>query len=370
MNVTLAYANFRNLIQTACRVMESSELGKDAISGEAGPAFWLRADGTHLTLDTAYKGMEMSVQVQTISCEDAGELAINPFLLKRMSIKAPEITLTSDDKQLRLKAGRFKSAIATVQNVRQQHYDEVPLTHTIPAKILMESLAHTNLDGQTGQPFSRLVWSDRGIRVWTHNAYNAAYSVVLDEPADVALDCVVPVNLLGAVAGSAPKQDIRLGFDRSVLRFQNDVVDITHPAQTDIELEDIETAVADLDRDSMPTFEINPAALVEALQAVGSVDGGATNAQQSGVDIWLVRAKSRMIVSIQNSISQSTHRVDLGPHTLKEDMQIKLNHRQLLDFCQRVKAQKLQVGLMQDRTILWAGTTTYVLAPVQEDQDV
>jgi hypothetical protein len=367
MKVTLAYSDFRNLIQTTCRVMESSDLGRDALQGETAQPFRLNANGSLLTLDTAFKGMEIRAQVETATCEDAGELAINPFLLKRMSVKAPEIALSSDDKQLHLKAGRFKSTIAAVQNAHQQRYDEVALTHTIPAKLLIDSLAMTAIDGQTGQPFSRLVWTDRGIRVWTHNAYNAAYAVVLDEPGQSDLDCVVPVNLLAAVAGSAPKQDLRIGADRSVLRLQNDIVDITHPIQTDIEIEDIESAVSGLDRDSIPTFEINPVALVEALQAVGSVDHGSANTPRVGVDLWLMAKKSRMIVSVQNSVGQSTHRVDLGPHTLTEDTQLKLNHKQLIDFTQRARSQKLQVGILPDRTVMWAGTTVYILAPVQDD---
>lgn len=369
MIVTLAFADFRQLIQTACKVMECSELGRDIMSSEQGPVFWLRADGTTLTLDTAAKGMEMSVQVETTECEEAGEIAINPFLLKRMNLKATSIKLTADAFKLAMKAGAFKTEVAAVQGAKQAHYDPVALTHKIPAKLLIDSLTATSLNGdKEGQPFSRLVWTDRGLRVWTHNAYNAAYSMVLDEESAVRLDCVVPVNLLRAATDAAPKEDIRIGIDHSVIRFQNSIVDVSHPIHTDMELEDIESVVSSVDKDSIPIFEINPLKFAEALMAVGSVDRNTAGTPQTGVDLWVVTPKSKLIMSIKTSVGHTQHKITIESHqNLADEHQLRLNNKQLLDFVGRSKGQKLQVGLLPDRALLWAGTTTYVLAHVQED---
>lgn len=369
MICTLAYPDFRHLIQTACKIMECSELGREVIGSEQGPTFWLRADGTSLTLDTAAKGLELCVQVETTECSEPGEIAINPFLLKRMNLRSKEIKLSSDAFKLNMKAGAFKTDIAAVQGAKQNHYDAVVLTHKLPAKTLIDSLSATTLEGtKEGQPFSRLVWSDRGARVWTHNAYNAAYSMVLDEEAEERLDCIVPVNLLRAVADSSPKEDIRIGIDHNVLRFQNRVVDVSHPVHTDMELEDIETMVTGVDRGSVPVFEINPLKFAEALQAVGSVDRNVAGTPQTGIDLWVVTAKSKLLMAIKTSVGQSQNKISLESHqNLEEEHSLRLNNKQLLDFVGRSKGQKLHVGLLPDRVILWSGTATYILAHVQED---
>lgn len=371
MKVTLDYLEFRSLVSTACKIMEASDIGRDIITSEQGPVFWLRANADDLTLslDTAAKGLELHVQCPLTECEEAGEIAINPFLLKRMSLKTKDVKISTDGPKLMLKAGAFKTELAAVQGVKQTHYDVVELSHKIPAKPLIDSLSATAIEGsKEGQPFSRLVWSDQGIRLWTHNSYNAAYSFMLDEEAEQRLDCIVPVNLLRSVADSAPKQDLHIGIHHNVLRFKNEIVDVSHPVHTEMELEDIEQVISGVDKDSIPTLEINPMKFAEALLAVGSVDRQTAGTPQSGVDIWVVTPKNRLILSIKTSVGQSTHRIDLESHqNLEDEHQIRLNHKQLLDFVGRSKGTKLKMGLLKDRTILWAGTTTYVLAPVQED---
>ena len=174
MNVTVSSSDFRTLIGSACRVMDSSDLGKEISSGETQVAFWLRATDKALTLNTAVRGLEVCSTVDVLSCQEEGEVPINPFLLKRLSFKPSDVTLSGDLTRLRIKAGRFNSVVATLQGTKQAQYDEVPLTHALPTKLLCESLATAAMDQQNSRPVCRLVWTKKGLRVWSHNSCNAA----------------------------------------------------------------------------------------------------------------------------------------------------------------------------------------------------
>lgn len=370
MKITMAYPDFQTLIGSSCKVMESSDIGQEVVTGGGdGPMFMLTADKKALTILTTVRGLEIVSAVEINSCEEEGSITFNPFLLRRMNVKASEISLESSTKSLKIRAGRFKTDISLTQDHKLKRYEEVELTHEVPAKLLIDSLDATQIQtSKEGRPFSRVLWDAKGLRVWAHNSYNAAYSVVLDDPSDTPFDCILPTTLLRTVASLLPKQNVKIGVNRSALRIKNDLMDCSHPLHSAISLEDIETVLGGLDVDSMPSFEVESRHLLDKLASVGSIDRVSAGTPQSGVDLWVVPEKTRLVVAVKTPTGHTTDRVKIqNIRNMPEDMQVRLNHRQLAEFVSRVKGQNLRISLPSDRALLWAGTTTYMMSFVQEE---
>ncbi len=368
MQVTLSLVDFKKLIVTSCALMEASELGREAIKGDNGPAFWLRTEDKQLYIEAAVRGMELQVKVDTLTCEEDGEIAINPFTLKRLAVKAPEVKLTGTAKTLEIKAGKLKTTIPALQTTKPVKYDAIDLSNQLPCKLISDSLLATNLvAAQETQPFTKLVWGKAGARIWTHNPFNASHTTIFDVEGE-DFSTILPVSLVLAIASADPKQSIKIGTNGRAIRFQTPNIDVTHPIKM-IEIEDIESAIQQMDKDTIPSFEIDAIQFSDSLNSVGSVDHKSSKTQQSGIDLWVMPKKSKLVLTTKTSAGESTIRVDVTKlNCITEPMNLKINFRQLCDFIGRSKGQLIRIGVLEDRMMVWAGPTTYMLAPIQEEQ--
>ncbi len=347
----------KKTLKDVTAVFRKSELAGDADE----PAVWLTVTPKNrLLCSAAHRGLEVRASVG-LETGVPGELAVALGQLDRLSVTASDCELKSDGNTITVRAGRFRAEFPAIQNMKRQKFEPIQLTHTFPAKDLGEALAKVEfgpiLDGNAAV---RIVGDARGLRIWTHNAYHAAHTIVSAEACE-PIDFVCQASILMAVC--AGQDTVGVGVSKQAWRLKG-AVDVTHPAKK-VDIEAIEEVLTQ-DFSANPNFTVDCSDLVEALGSVGSFDQAAST-KQAGVTLACLKQKSQIV--LVNKTNTSTAKTRLGCsdiQNIEEEHSTVVNFRVLTTFAARLKQQRAIIYILPDRLVLRAGSTTYMMALVQE----
>lgn len=348
---------FKKTLKDVTAAFRKSELAGDADD----PTVWLTVTPKNrLLCTTSHRGLEVRASFG-LETGTPGELAVPLGQLDRISVSASDCELKTDGKVVAFRAGRFRAEIPALQGQKRQKFEPIPLTHTLQAKPLAEALSKVEfgpiLDGNAAV---RIVGDARGLRIWTHNAYHAAHTIVSIEPID-PIDLVCPASMLVSVCSG--QETIQVGMSKQAWRIKGSV-DITHPTKK-IDIEAIEEVLTQ-DFATHPAFNVDCTELVEALGSVGSFDQAA-GTKQAGVTLSCLVEKKIVILVNKTTTGVAKMRFDCSNiENIENERTTIVNFRVLTTFASRLKKQQARIFILPDRLVLRSGPTTYMMALVQE----
>lgn len=372
MKITMPFPSFRDSVRNVVQLFGMSELGIDAQGADGGAVCLLRAAKGKFIVEAAHKGLEVRSCIQVGQTEEEGELAVRMALISDIAVAAQDVTLNGDARraQLKIKAGRLNSDINTSQSVddiKAQAPEAVPLTHTFPAKELAELLKRVSLDAAAEQqPYVRLIWTDAGLRAFTHNPYIATHAIVTRDPAEQPLDVILPAKLALKALETA-ENDVAFGTDGKAFKIKTPTVNLTHPLRM-VEIDDVDAMVTELgDVSDHPRIVIDGKALTEALSAVASIDRKATGTKQFSLHIVIDPTKPRITMKAESESGATTARAKISEvHGLTEEKSFFINLQSLRLLLERLKGDNVTLTVLDDRLVIDGSGATFMLTYSQQ----
>jgi hypothetical protein len=370
MKCTVDYAAFKQLVKDTAQVFCVSEQGGEAIKGDDATPMFLRTDDKHMYAEASVKGVEVRGFIPLITSEEPGRVAIKMNALTRLSGSSKTLNLSKAGDSLVLEAGAFKAQVATLASAKMAVYDEVPLTHTVDGRLLRAGIKAVMLaDLVDGHPNVRIRFDEAGLRCWANNAFYASHVVAFDAAAFDVLEFTAHAGFLDAAAAAAPKTSpmIQLGCDGKSYRVKTDVLDVTCPLK-DFQIEDMDLLAKQLQVEAFPSYTVAAGTLVEALDAVGSVDIQAATSKQACLDMTCFAPKKMVILTVKTELGYTKQTFPVpAMNNIETDHLTLVNARALAVFTNRLKGRDLQIYMLPDRLVLRSGPYLYLVTVVVAD---
>jgi hypothetical protein len=352
MQIDVPFPAFKQLVTDVQAVFQASDLGSEAVRADQAVCR-LIAYPDRLEVEAQYRGLEVVGQVAGDG--QAGQAAVPFGQLGRLAVQAATCRLSSGPGGLDVRAGRLRATFPLVDPPAPARRQGPAPDALFSGPVLKHAIDTVEMAGlQDRQPFVRIRTDQSGARVWTHNPFNAGYCLV-DRDDRRPADLVVPAGVVRAMGTAGT---FGIGQDSSALTFQTDRVTCWHPVRT-VAIEDLDQV---LGAPVAGGFVVQADELAGALGALKSASGAITPATTVTLDVR--PDKGRVIIQA----GKNRYAVDLAGDA--DACSFQCNAAVLSIVCRRLKGQAVTIVPPGDRITLQAGTTSFVMAPIQDQPDI